>query len=181
MVFGMNWLRLIIGYPVYVAAIPILGFRQGRARDRFWIVCEVLATAILMALIWHSPIPKQVLLHGWLIPMLFINTMVNIRGMSQHTLLEHATDEVQGTRSILTHPVVAWFMCNENYHLEHHLYPGVPWYHLPQVHQTLGGELARQGAPFIPSYFSFVKSFIFHSIKRSPWGRRTQSVSKTEV
>ncbi len=42
--------------------------------------------------------------------------MVNIRGMSQHTLLEHSDDDVLGTRTILTSPVVRFFMCNENFH-----------------------------------------------------------------
>ena len=92
--------------------------------------------------------------------MLFINTMVNIRGMSQHTLLEHAQDEIQGTRSILTTPLVRFFMCNENYHLEHHLHPGVPWYGLPQLHQKLEPELRRRGAPYIRSYTAFVGEFL---------------------
>jgi fatty acid desaturase len=103
--------------------------------------------------------------------MLFINAMVNIRGMSQHTLLEHSDDEILGTRSILTGPVVRFFMCNENYHLEHHLYPGIPWYHLPAAHRVLAPELRRRGAPFIGSYSSFVAQFIRHSIRRGPWSR----------
>ena len=53
--------------------------------------------------------------------MLIINSLVNIRGMSPHTFLEHQSDPIRGTRSILTNPVTAFFMCNENYHLEHHL------------------------------------------------------------
>lgn len=173
MIFSMNWARLLVGYPVYIVAIPILGFKHGDARARAGILLEALVTAALITLVILSPIPAAWILHGWLIPMLIINTLVNIRGMSQHTLLEHADDEVRGTRSILTVPVVRFFMCNENYHLEHHLYPGVPWHHLPQVHAALADDLRKQGAPYIPSYGSFVMEFIRGSLKRSPlgWGK----------
>ncbi|CAN5866234.1 fatty acid desaturase [soil metagenome] len=172
MVFFMNWLRLLIGYPVYIVAIPILGFRQGNLKERLGIVAETAITALMVGAVWLSPIPAVSIWHGWLIPMLFINTMVNIRGMSQHTLLEHANDEIQGTRTILTSPVVRFFMCNENYHLEHHLYPGVPWHHLPEVHEALKDELTTRGAPYIPSYTFFVGEFMRHSVNRSPLGRR---------
>ena len=172
LVFCMNWLRLLVGYPVYIAAIPFLGFKQGTTHDRIGIMMELLATLLLGGLAL-SLIPTMWLLYGWVIPMLFINTMVNIRGMSQHTLLEQASDAVHGTRTILTRPWVRFFMCNENYHLEHHLYPGVPWHHLPEVHSALEPELSRQGAPYIASYGSFVKEFIIHSIRRSPWGWRS--------
>src|SRR5262245_2769120 len=39
--FLMHWGRLIIGYPVYIVAIPILGFRQGNLAERALIVLEV--------------------------------------------------------------------------------------------------------------------------------------------
>lgn len=172
LVFCMNWARLLVGYPVYIIAIPILGFKQGSAKDRVGILAEILATGLLIGLIWISPIPAAWIWHGWVIPMLFINTMVNIRGMSQHTLLEDAEDEIRGTRSILTVPLVRFFMCNENYHLEHHLYPGVPWHHLPKVHEALSSDLTKRGAPYISSYGSFVREFIRGSLKRSPLGWR---------
>jgi fatty acid desaturase len=172
MVFIMNWLRLLIGYPVYITAIPILGWRQGNRQDRVWIAAEVTALFALVMVVLFSGIPPLWVLHSWLIPMLLINTMVNIRGMSQHTLLEHASDPIQGTRSILTHAIVRFFMCNENYHLEHHLYPGIPWHSLPRVHQTLQGSLRSAGAPYIGSYAMFVREFLIHSIKRSPLGRK---------
>jgi len=175
LVFVANWMRLVIGYPVYITMIPILGYRQGTASDRRWILAEV---AALFAMVSSAVLAMCYLdgwslaLHGWLIPMLMINTMVNIRGMSQHTLLEHAADPVLGTRSILTNPVTRFFMCNENYHLEHHLFPRVPWYNLGRLHDLLHDQLEQRGAPFIRSYWSFVVEFAVGSWSRSPWGRQ---------
>lgn len=169
MVFVMNWLRLLIGYPVYITMIPILGFKHGTWRDRAGIVAEV-AAALVAGWLACRFIPGGWLWHGWVMPMICINFMVNIRGMSQHTLLEQADDEIRGTRSILTYPLVRFFMCNENYHLEHHLYPRVPWHHLPTVHAALAAPLKECGAPYIRSYAAFVREFIRGSLQRSPLG-----------
>jgi fatty acid desaturase len=165
--FLMHWGRLIIGYPVYLIAIPILGFRQGTMSDRIWIAIEVMLFGGIATALILSPLDRNLLISGWLIPMLFINTMVNIRGMSQHTGLDCHSDIVLGTRTIITNPVTRFFMCNENYHLEHHLYPGVPWYNLPTLHVEIEHELADRGAPFIPSYFSFVREFVTASFQKS--------------
>ena len=91
--------------------------------------------------------------------MLFVNTFVNVRGMSQHTMMAAAQDPVLGTRTIVPSRLVAFFMCNENLHLEHHLYPGAPWYHLPTVRKRLADQLAQQHAVVIPSYTAFVVAF----------------------
>jgi hypothetical protein len=99
-------------------------------------------------------------LHAWLVPMVIINTLVNIRGMSQHTRLAEPAHAIRGSRTILAGPVVRFFMCNENFHLEHHLLPRVPWYHLPELHERLAPQLMAERAPFIPSYFSFVRDFV---------------------
>jgi fatty acid desaturase len=164
--FLMHWGRLIIGYPVYIMAIPILGLKQGNWNDRLWITIEIILLTGGVWSILQLNISSEILIHAWLMPMILINFMVNIRGMSQHTLLEEEADLVRGTRSILTHPIVKFFMCNENYHLEHHLYPAVPWYNLPQLHQFIASELKSQQAPFIPSYTSFVREFVMTSFDR---------------
>lgn len=50
-------------------------------------------------------------------------------------------------------------MCNLNYHLEHHLFPGVPWYHLPKVHALLKDEFRAAGASVYRSYTEFLIDF----------------------
>jgi fatty acid desaturase len=172
LVFAMNWGRLIVGYPAYITAIPILGFRHASTvRQRVAIVGETLAVVALVVGAVLSPLPRALLLHGWLVPMLIINTLVNVRGMSQHTLLDADHDDpIRGTRSILTNRLTAFFMCNENYHLEHHLYPGVPWYNLPRLHRAMRDDLIARGAPYIPSYAAFVRDFVVGSFRRSPLG-----------
>jgi fatty acid desaturase len=166
LVFLMNWGRLLLGYPAYITMIPILGWRHGTASERRWIAFEVASTVLLAGLVLAAPLPSGALLHGWVIPMLIINTLVNIRGMSQHTLLPEPNHPVRGSRTILTNPVTTFFMCNENYHLEHHLFPRVPWYNLPRLHALLKEELTAQGAPFIPSYFAFVRQWVAHTFRR---------------
>ena len=170
LIWAMHWGRLVLGYPAYITAIPVLGFLQGSGRDRLWILFELALLGALIATVLASPIPGYFLIHGWLVPMLIINFMVNIRGMSQHTLLEHETDMVLGSRTLLTGRLVRFFMCNENFHLEHHLYPGVPWYNLPRLHQSLRDELQGRGAPYVSSYSAFVRDFMRASIHRRAMG-----------
>lgn len=171
MVFIMNWLRLLVGYPVYIVMIPILGFRQGRAGDRLWIAVETGAVLCIGAAIYFSPVPGTYILYGWLLPMILINSFVNVRGMSQHTLLPEPNDPVLGSRTILSNPITRYFMCNENYHLEHHLFPRVPWYRLPALHRELNADLKAKSATFIPGYLSFALHFVVASFRRSPLGR----------
>jgi fatty acid desaturase len=52
-------------------------------------------------------------------------------------------------------------MCNINYHLEHHLFPAVPWYNLPKLHRLLEPEYRRAGASSYRSY----SAFFYDSIK----------------
>src|SRR5438105_9025220 len=100
--------------------------------------------------------------------MSIINSLVNIRAMSQHTFLKHHSDTVLGTRSILTNRVTAFFMCNENYHLEHHLYPGVPWYNLPRLHQALREESrVNRTVRFFVSY-AFIVWFYLAVVQITP-------------
>ena len=59
LVFAMNWGRLLLGYPAYITAIPLLGFRQGNISDRWWIVFEVGLLVLLAGVVLVSPLPGR--------------------------------------------------------------------------------------------------------------------------
>jgi fatty acid desaturase len=158
-VAAMHWARLLVGYPAYIVAIPVLALLRGSCRERIWITTEVLSVGVASLLLSHA-LPWTWLFHGWFVPMLFVNVIVNVRGMSQHTLLPEPSHPLRGSRTISAGPLVAFFMCNENFHLEHHLYPGVPWYNLPRLHAALREQLVSAQAPFIRSYWQFVSEFV---------------------
>jgi fatty acid desaturase len=161
---GNRLLASACAWPVLqnFAAIPLLALVRGSFRERIWIIAELLVVATAGAFV-SRVVPWRWLLHGWLVPMLVVNVIVNVRGMTQHTLLPEPGHALRGSRTILARPLVAFFLCNENFHLEHHLYPGVPWYNLPRLHVALREALISARAPFIPSYWQFVREFVAFS------------------
>jgi fatty acid desaturase len=49
-------------------------------------------------------------------------------------------------RSIITHPTLEFLWSNVNYHLEHHLYPSVPFHALPELRRALAPEFKTHGS-----------------------------------
>ena len=65
-------------------------------------------------------------------------------------------DAILKTRTVTSNPLVSFLMLNLNYHLEHHLFPAIPWYNLPRVHQLLKPMYQARGAVVRKSYAAFV-------------------------
>ncbi len=76
----------------------------------------------------------------------------------------------------MTNRLTEFFMCNENYHLEHHLFPRVPWYNLKQLHGELHQQLLDRDSPVVHSYFEFVCEFV-----RKSWDRAAPSAGADNV
>jgi fatty acid desaturase len=95
----------------------------------------VIAAAMFTLLgIW-----TDVLLY-WIVP--FLTTFflfMHIRSVAEHFGSMDYSDELGGTRTVLPHFWERGFFAphNVNFHLEHHLYPSVPFYNLPQLHRAL--------------------------------------------
>lgn len=76
----------------------------------------------------------------WIIPYFSTFFMFQyVRSVAEHFGELSYDHLLTSTRSIIAHPVERFFFAPHqvSYHLEHHLYPGVPYYHLSKLHALL--------------------------------------------
>jgi fatty acid desaturase len=88
---------------------------------------------------WHG------FLLYWIVPFCTWHIAAQyIRLICEHSAVESDQEEYSITRTTIPTWLQSIFIlpCNVGYHLEHHWYPSVPFYHLPQLHQAL---MERQG------------------------------------
>lgn len=80
----------------------------------------------------------------WLLPLLTLTkTLTHLRNVAEHTLLRDVGDpELSRYRTILCGIFERFFFApmNFNYHAEHHFYPSIPYYHLPEAHRLLSQQ-----------------------------------------
>ncbi len=71
----------------------------------------------------------------------FFNVIFKFRSFSEHKAVGNQ-HELNSTRTTLPNWLERFFIAplNVNYHLEHHLFPSVPFYNLPQLHRLLMKE-----------------------------------------
>lgn len=83
-------------------------------------------------------------------------------GFTQHAgLAENVLDHRLNCRTIYMNPAFRFLYWNMNYHLEHHMFPLVPYHALPKLH-----ELIKHDCP--KPYKSIVEAYreIFYALKR---------------
>jgi fatty acid desaturase len=91
---------------------------------------------------WH------LYLFFWLIPQFTMLAFIfRVRGAAEHQGLpnEHALNETRTIKNPSRIEKIIFAPLNIHYHLEHHLFPSVPFYHLPALHRRLNAipEYAR--------------------------------------
>ena len=101
-----------------------------------------------LLLVGHGAVVVVSLYLGWwLLPVLL--TLAPFYGGGFQFLLNEAqhiglSDEVSdyrlNTRTILLNPVLGFLYWQMNYHIEHHMYAAVPFYHLAELHDLVKGN-----------------------------------------
>jgi fatty acid desaturase len=161
---------MLLGVYLYIVTVPLNALRHGNGHQRVTIIAELAAMISATVAAWTF-IPTPYMLEGWLYPLLIGAQLTNLRGLTEHVLVSRG-NEFGDARTITTNRWLASMMCNINYHLEHHLFPGMPWYNLPKVHKALSGMYERTGASVYPTYRSFYKDFFMAMRQEYVSGRR---------
>jgi fatty acid desaturase len=105
-------------------------------------------------LVGHTLIIAQAFVTGWwMLPVLITfapfygGVLLFLCNNTQHVGLQ---DEVEDyrlcTRTIYLNPIVQFLYWHMNYHIEHHMYAGVPCYKLQRMHKAIKHEL-----PYTPN------------------------------
>jgi len=83
---------------------------------------------------------------GSILPMLFVGPMPSMygawvhvmTGLTQHAgLPEDVLDHRLNSRTVYMNPVLRFIYWNMNYHIEHHMFPMVPYHRLPELHDEM--------------------------------------------
>jgi fatty acid desaturase len=168
LVWVMHYVRLLFGSFLYIALIPVMVAKRAAPSEQRRVMQEYAVLAAIYAVLWMF-VPHALLVHAWLLPIIPAGIMFNIRSLAAHGITD-PSDPFLASRSIDAHPVVAFFFRNENYHLEHHLFPEIPSYNLKAVHRMVYPRMPH--AATARSYVGFLRAFVRQSIRldESPIG-----------
>ena len=94
-------------------------------------------------------------------------------GLIQHVeMAENASSILDSTRSFRTNRLVSFLYLNMENHVEHHLYPQVPFYSLPGLHEAIRDQLPKPD----PGFWRTSLEALSVAIRRS-LGRNTKAWS----
>jgi fatty acid desaturase len=142
---------------VYKAIVSMVRHGAGRltADEREFVPESVRTKVVRTARIWlgiHlSSIVLSLFLQSWL-PLLLIGALPTMYGawlarlfdLTQHAgLAENVLDHRLNSRTVVMNPLFRFVYWNMNYHVEHHMFPMVPYHALPKLHEMLKHDLPR--------------------------------------
>ena len=115
--------------------------------------------AMIAMLAWFGAL--HLLLMYWIVPLFtWLIVIFRIRSIAEHSAIEGRANAYAQTRStrasVLEHVFVA--PKNVNYHIEHHFYPSVPFYRLPELHRVLMSKAEFKDSVHVTrSYFGVLR------------------------
>lgn len=114
---------------------------------RIWLL--IYSLVIILAIWTQSILPLMII--G--LPRLYGAWHHVMTGVLQHLgLAENVTDHRLNTRTVLMNPISRFIYLNMNYHIEHHMFTMVPYYHLPKLHELIKDDLPEPEPSIFAAY-----------------------------
>ncbi len=135
--------------------IPDSDLPRATVWARIFVAIHLAAWALALAT-W-SIIP--VLLIGG--PRIYGTWQMVMTGLLQHGgLAEDVLDHRLNSRSVLMDPVNRWLYLNMNYHVEHHMFPMVPYHALPRLHALIRHDLPPPNPSIRHAYAEMIRALV---------------------
>jgi len=128
----------------------------------------------------------SVALHSWLpamlvgLPTLYGGWLTIVFGVTQHAgLSEDVLDHRLNSRTIYMNPISRFLYWNMNYHVEHHMFPMVPYHALPALHAAIKDQCPPPYPSILAAYREIIPALLkqrrdpnYHIVRELPAGAR---------
>jgi len=101
---------------------------------------------------------SEVLVWGWLVPVLIGQPFLRGYLLAEHTGCAHVADMLVNSRTTMTNSVVRFITWNMPFHAEHHALPAVPFFRLPILHANLRDDLGVVEDGYLGFHARHIKS-----------------------
>jgi fatty acid desaturase len=164
------WVWHVSGLPYWWSEIRLLAaLVRGRVTDGFVaegararVVAEARWMAAGYGLAGLSLLWTDVLLWVWLVPVLMGQPVLRLYLLAEHGDCPEVANMFENTRTTFTTRAMRWLAWNMPYHVEHHVWPTVPFHRLPEVHGMMKDELRVTAE----GYAAFTKDYL---ARRPAW------------
>ena len=117
------------------------------ATARIW--TAIYAATILCSIAMQSILPLMII--G--LPRFYGAWHHVLTGVLQHAgLAENVVDHRLNSRTVYMNPISRFIYWNMNYHVEHHMFPMVPYHRLPELHEKIRQDLPAANTSILQAY-----------------------------
>lgn len=159
------WVWHVSGLPYWGAEVRLLmALIAGRGGAEYLpsaalprIVVEARWMGLGYALVLVSLAFSPLLLWAWLLPVVLGQPALRLYLLAEHGDCSRVANMFENTRTTFTTTLVRFLAWNMPYHVEHHVYPAVPFHQLPALHGLMQAELrvtAQGYAAFTQAYLA---------------------------
>ena len=157
--------------------IPEVEFRKAYLRARIYVA--IYASVIGLSIYSRSVLP--LLLVG--LTNVFGTWLMVIYGLTQHAgLAENVLDHRLNCRTVYMNPIHRFLYWNMNYHVDHHMFPLVPYHALPKLHAVVKDDcpkpypsLLSAWREIVPAVLRQAKDPAYHIRRKLPEPRARTS------
>ncbi|MCL5997302.1 MAG: NADH:ubiquinone reductase (Na(+)-transporting) subunit F [Chloroflexi bacterium] len=140
---------------------------------------KVIVRARIYVLIYASVIALAILT-GSLLPLLYVGLpsfygawLMVVYGLTQHAgLAENVLDHRLNCRTVYMNPIHRYLYWNMNYHVEHHMFPLVPYHALPKLHELVKADMPTPYNGLVEAYREIISALFRQSKDAGYYVRR---------
>ncbi len=143
---------------------------------------KIYRNARIVVVLYLATIALAVGLQSWIpvfliiLPHLFGTWLMIVHNTTQHAgLAENVLDHRLNCRTVFMNPFSRFVYWNMNYHLEHHMFPLVPYHRLPKLHELIKDDcpppypsIAAAWREILPAVLRQVKEPGYHVKRKLP-------------